>query len=65
MPLINLNAVREAELHTDPFDYMVAPAFLSAEALARVNADYPDIDTAANHSLDNLQYGPEFEALMD
>ena len=65
MSLINLNAVREAELHTDPFDYMVVPGFLSAEVLARVNADYPAIDTAANHALDNLQYGPLFAALME
>ena len=62
--MINLNAVREAELHTDPFDYMVVPGFLSAEVLARVNTDYPAIDTAANHALDNLQYGKEFDALM-
>ena len=65
MSLINLNAVREAHLHTDPYDFMVVPGFLSAEILARVNADYPAIDTAANHSLDNLQYGPEFALLME
>lgn len=65
MSLINLDAVRTAELHTDPFDFMVVPGFLSQEVLARVNADYPAIDTAANHALDNLQYGPAFAQLMD
>ncbi|MCB1698565.1 MAG: 2OG-Fe(II) oxygenase [Pseudomonadales bacterium] len=65
MSLINLKAVQEAELHTDPFDYMVVPGFLSAEVLARVNADYPAIETAANHELENLQYGPAFGALME
>jgi len=65
MTMINLKAVQEAELHTDPFDYMVVPGFLSRDVLARVNADYPAIETAANHSLDNLQYGPAFAALMD
>jgi len=25
MSLINLQALREAQLHTDPFDFMVAP----------------------------------------
>ena len=65
MSLINLKAVQEAELHTDPFDYMVAPGFLSAGVLARVNADYPAIETAANHELENLQYGPVFGALME
>lgn len=64
MSLINLQALRDAELHTDPFDYMVVPGFLSPAVLARVNADYPAIDTAANHALDNLQYGPAFAELM-
>jgi SM-20-related protein len=64
MSLIDLQALRDAELHRDPFDYMVVPGFLSPAALARVNADYPAIDTAANHPLDNLQYGPAFAELM-
>lgn len=65
MSLINLEAVRTAELHTDPFDFMVVPNFLSQEALARVNADYPAIDTAANHALENLQFGAAFGELME
>lgn len=65
MSLINLNALRDAQLHSDPFDFMVVPGFLSSEVLARVNADYPAIDTAANHALENLQYGPAFGELMD
>ncbi len=65
MSLINLDAVRRADLNSDPFDFMVVPDFLSADALAKVNADYPAIDTAANHALDNLSYGQAFGALMD
>jgi hypothetical protein len=65
MSLVNLDAVRTAELHTDPFDFMVVPGFLGQEAVARVNADYPAIETAANHALDNLQYGPAFAQLME
>jgi len=65
MSLININALRAAQLQTDPFDYLVVPGFLSTAALAQVNADYPAIDTAANHALENLSYGAAFEALMD
>ena len=50
---------------TDPFDFMVAPGFLAPEPLSRINADYPAIDTAANHSLENLSFGPAFGNLMD
>ena len=65
MSLINIDALRTAPLQTDPFDYLVVPGFLSAGALARTNADYPAIDSAANHALENLQYGPAFAALME
>jgi SM-20-related protein len=65
MSLINLNALRTAPLQTDPFDFMVVPGFLNADVLAQVNQDYPAIDTAANHALENLTYGPSFEALME
>jgi SM-20-related protein len=65
MSLINIDALRAAQLQTDPFDYLVVPGFISADALARVNRDYPAIDTAANHALENLSYGTAFEALME
>lgn len=65
MSLIDLDALRDAQLHTDPFDFLVVPGFLDSEVLARVNADYPPIETAANHALENLQAGPQFNALME
>ena len=65
MTQINLDALRESQLQSDPFDFLVAPGFLSDEVLARVNADYPQIETAANHALENLSAGPAFSALMD
>jgi SM-20-related protein len=65
MSLININALRAAQLRTDPYDFLVVPSFLDSEALARVNRDYPAIDSAANHDLENLTYGAAFEDLMD
>ena len=60
-----MDALRTAPLQSDPFDFLVVPGFLGAEALARVNRDYPTIDSAANHALENLSYGSAFEALME
>ncbi len=65
MSLTNLDALRSATLHTDPFDYIVVPDFISAEPLSRINADYPNIESAANHPLENLQFGEHFANLMD
>lgn len=64
MSLINLNALRDTPLQTDPFDYLVAPGFISPEVLKRINADYPAIDSAANHALESTSYGPLFSELM-
>ncbi|MCB1687624.1 MAG: 2OG-Fe(II) oxygenase [Halioglobus sp.] len=65
MSLINIDALRATPLQTDPYDYLVVPEFLRAGALESVNRDYPAIDTAANHALENLSYGAAFETLMD
>jgi hypothetical protein len=65
MNLINVAALRDAQLQTDPFDFLVVPGFIGANALARINGDYPAIDTAANHALENLQYGPAFAELLE
>jgi len=64
MSMINLESVRRAPMQRDPFDFMVVEDFIAPEVLARVNADYPAIDTAANHALESLSYGPAFESLM-
>lgn len=65
MTLINLESLRRADVKRDPFDFMVVPNFLGAEDLARVNSDYPAIDTPANHDLETLSYGPVFRQLME
>ena len=65
MSLINIEALRATQLNTDPFDFLVVPNFIGPEALAQINRDYPAIDTAANHALENLTYGASFDALME
>ena len=58
MSLIDLDALDASELQTVPFDYIVVPDFLPPSALKEVNADYPIIDSAANHDLRDVSYGP-------
>jgi len=65
MSLLNFDALRAAQLQTDPFDYLVVPGAINGTALAQVNASYPAIDTATNHSLEGLSCGAAFAALMD
>lgn len=65
MSLINLDALHRAQLQADPFDHLVVPGFIERDSLARINADYPPIESAANHALENLSYGPAFGELME
>ena len=61
----NLDALDATLLNRDPFDYLVVPGFLTAEALAAANRDYPEIETAGNKDLETLHYGPGFRALIE
>ena len=64
MNMINLKALAQATVRTDPFPFTVVPGFLGPGALAMANADYPDITSAANHALADLRYGAAFAQLI-
>lgn len=64
MPLIDLDALRRAPLVREPFDHLVVPDALAAADQRAVRDHYPDIDTPANHRLEDLQPGPAFAELM-
>lgn len=65
MSIVDLEAVRRARLAREPFDHLVVPDFIPAAELAAINADYPEIDSAANHDLEDLRYGPAFARLVE
>jgi hypothetical protein len=65
MSVLNLAVFDETPLQRDPFDYVVAPGVISPEKLEVLNQDYPDINTPANLSPDDLTYGPSFQQLLD
>jgi SM-20-related protein len=70
---LQIAKLRAAKLETDPFEYVVVPAFLNAISLKRINATFPaiakggsypieslDSSLAINEVIDELD-GPEFE----
>lgn len=62
--LVDLAALSAAPLQHDPFDFLVVPYFLSAAALAAVNADFPPIEGPSNYKPEELQGGPAFAQLL-
>jgi SM-20-related protein len=62
--MIDLERIAQAELQRDPFDHLVVPGCVANADLERINADYPGIERPGNLSLDELRYGPAFDALV-
>jgi hypothetical protein len=65
MPAIDLRAIDAAPLQTDPFDFLIVPDCIGPAALTAINTDYPPIERPGNLNLDDLQYGPAFQAFLD
>jgi SM-20-related protein len=63
-PLVDFQAFEAAPLTHEPFDFLIVPAFIRAEALLVLNRDFPLIDGPGNVSPDGLRYGPAFAALL-
>jgi hypothetical protein len=65
MAILDLAAFRATPLCREPFEYLVVPGFLKAEALGKINADYPQVDRPGSFPLTEVTYGPGFAALIE
>ena len=63
-PLFDFHAFEATPLVHDPFEFLIVPGFVRAEALSALNRDFPSIDGPGNVSPDGLRYGPAFAALL-
>jgi SM-20-related protein len=63
--LFDDQALAAATLQRDPFDHLLVPHFLRAEALVALNRDYPAITGPGNFPPEQLTYGPAFAALLE
>jgi hypothetical protein len=48
-----------------PFDHLVVPAFLRADALPALNRDFPPIEGPSNFTPERVTYGRAFAALLE
>jgi hypothetical protein len=63
--LFDFAAFDAAPLARAPFDHLVVPAFLRADALPALNRDFPPIEGPSNFPPERVTYGPAFAALLD
>jgi SM-20-related protein len=65
MGMLDLEAFQATPLSHAPFPHLIVPGFLRAGALERVQRDYPEIAKPGSFPATELDYGPEFGALLD
>jgi SM-20-related protein len=63
--MLNLAKLVAAELHREPFEYLLVDDILNDECKAGIVQDFPQIDKKGSHPLSRLSYGPSFKQLTD
>jgi len=62
--MLDYQAFRASEPHSDPFPYVVTPTFLGPAALAQTIKDFPQIDMGGLFLPEAAPYGPTFASLL-
>jgi hypothetical protein len=65
LSILQLDALRQAPLHDDPFPYVVIESFLRPEYADAVNRDFPTISSRGSFPLQEVRSGSSFNRLTD
>ena len=63
--MLNLDAIRCAAVHEDPFRYFVATNVVGTECAEEIGRDFPRVSTTGSHPVACLTIGPAFACLVD
>jgi SM-20-related protein len=61
--MLDLDKLARAEVHTEPFEYLLVDDFLRPQCKSAIVSDFPAIDRHGSFPLSTLQYGPAFRQL--
>ena len=62
---LQIAKLRAAKLETDPFEYIVVPAFLSEASLKQINATYPEISKGGSYPIESLKPSMAIKEVID
>jgi SM-20-related protein len=62
--IIDIEAVRRAQLSTEPFPYIMVPGFVKSAAMEAIETDFPKVTLPGSFPLPTLTYGGAFDAFM-
>jgi len=65
MSVLDLKAFEATPLCRKPFEFLVLPEFVRAEARPAINADFPNVQEPGSFPLSDVKCGPAFAALLE
>ena len=63
--ILNIDALRDATIHTEFFPYCQVGCFINKDALKDVLNDFPDITVRGSVPAHKLAYGANFQRFID
>jgi SM-20-related protein len=63
--MLDLERFRATPLTREPFEFLVVPEFVKADARGAIDKDYPDVGRAGSFPLREVTYGPVFAKLIE
>ena len=65
MNFLDIEKFCKTEAQRAPFEYIIVLAFVAISGLEEVNRDFPKLEKAGNHPLEDLDYGPSFASFIE
>lgn len=62
MDVFDFAAFDRTPLRRDPYEHLVVSGFVRPEAAAAIGRDFPQIEDAGSHPIDDVTFGPAFDA---
>jgi SM-20-related protein len=65
LSMLDLERFRATPLTREPFEFLVVPEFVRAQARTPIDKDYPEVGRAGSFPLREVTYGPAFAKLIE
>ena len=63
--MLDLERFRSTPLTREPFEFLIVPEFVKAEARAVIETDYPEVTRPGSFPLREVTYGAAFAKLIE
>src|SRR5437762_11597011 len=65
LSMLDLERLRRMPLTREPFEFLIVPEFVKAEARAVIETDYPEVTRPGSFPLREVTYGTAFAKLIE